>query len=300
MQTNYEVIIIGGSYAGLSAAMALGRASRNTLIIDSNLPCNRHTPHSHNFITQDGETPAAISAKAKEQVMQYPAIQFLKDKALTGTKTEDSFTITTESGKAFTSKKLMFASGVKDIMLPINGLEDCWGISVIHCPYCHGYEVKGQKTAILANGDAAIHYVKLLLQWAKNLTLFTNGDAQFDADQLAKLKEYNVGIVEGKIDKLKHSKGYIEEIIMQNGDVHPFKVMYFKPANEQHCNIPQQLGCELNEFGYIVTDDFQRTTVEGTYAGGDCTTMMRSVANAVAQGSKAGAMINMDLSFEVF
>src|SRR5690606_35998437 len=129
MQTGYEVIIIGGSYAGLSAGMALGRASRNILIIDSNLPCNRHTPHSHNFITLDGETPAAISEKAKQQVLRYPTVTFLKDKAVTGTKANGMFTITTQSGKSFTTSKLLFATGVTDIMPPIGGIEDCWGIS---------------------------------------------------------------------------------------------------------------------------------------------------------------------------
>lgn len=300
MQTNYEVIIIGGSYAGLSAGMALGRASRNILIIDSNTPCNRHTPHSHNFITQDGETPAAISAKAKEQVLRYPTVTFIKDKAITGTKTDGRFTITTESGKSFTTRKLLFAAGIKDIMPPISGFEDCWGISVIHCPYCHGYEVKGQKTAILANGEAPIHYAKLLLQWTKDLTVFTNGDAQFDSEQLAKLKQYNIAIIKGSIAKLKHSKGYVEEIVMQNGDVHNYKVIYHKPANEQHCDIPQQLGCKINEQNLLIVDEMQKTNIPHVYAAGDCITMMRSVSNAVAQGSKAGAVINNEMLFEDF
>ncbi|MEL6971969.1 MAG: NAD(P)/FAD-dependent oxidoreductase, partial [Bacteroidota bacterium] len=149
----FDVIIVGGSYSGLSAAMALGRSLRNILIIDSGLPCNRQTPHSHNFITQDGEQPAAIAEKAKAQVLNYDTIRFLHGKAISGKKTENGFTITTQKEETFTAKKLVFATGVKDIMPDIGGFSACWGISVIHCPYCHGYEVKNEKTGILANGD---------------------------------------------------------------------------------------------------------------------------------------------------
>src|SRR5690606_26609566 len=138
---HFDVIIIGGSYAGLSAAMALGRALRNVLIIDGGSPCNRQTPHSHNFITQDGEKPHIIAEKARTQVLQYPTIKFITGIAHSGFKTEFGFTITTKANETFEAKKLIFATGLKDNMPDIKGFSECWGISVIHCPYCHGYEV---------------------------------------------------------------------------------------------------------------------------------------------------------------
>src|SRR5690606_28226163 len=143
-------IIIGGSYARLSAAMALGRSLRNVLIIDSGLPCNRQTPHSHNFITQDGEKPNVIAEKAKAQVLNYDTIKFYNGTAVSGSKIENGFVITTQTEEKFTAKKLIFATGIKDIMPDIKEFQACWGISVIHCPYCHGYEFRNQKTAILA------------------------------------------------------------------------------------------------------------------------------------------------------
>src|SRR5688500_15844678 len=130
----YDVIIIGGSYAGLSAAMALGRSLRQVLIIDSSKPCNQQTPHSHNFITQDGETPKGIAEKAKAQVLKYDTVKFYNGIATEGTKTENGFEIKTQSGGRFTSKKLLFATGVKDQFPDINGFAECWGISVLHCP----------------------------------------------------------------------------------------------------------------------------------------------------------------------
>ena len=159
---HFDVIIIGGSYSGLSAAMALGRSLRNVLIIDSGLPCNRQTPHSHNFITQDGKQPAVIAGKARTQVLQYNTVRFLNGRAISGKKTENGFTISTQKEEVFTAKKLVFATGVKDIMPDIDGFSACWGISVIHCPYCHGYEVSNEKTGILANGDIAFHYAQLI------------------------------------------------------------------------------------------------------------------------------------------
>ena len=144
----FDIIIIGGSYSGLSAAMALGRALRNVLVIDSGKPCNRQTPHSHNFITQDGKTPEEISTVAKAQVAQYPTIEFYQGVATAAKKEAEAFVIATQQNKSFRAKKLILAMGIKDIMPNIAGFKECWGISVIHCPYCHGYEVKHQKTGI--------------------------------------------------------------------------------------------------------------------------------------------------------
>ena len=138
-RNHFDVIIIGGSYSGLSAAMSLGRSLRQVLVIDSGLPCNKQTPHSHNFITQDGEKPAVISAKAKLQVDIYKTVQFFNGLAVKAFKKNKGFEITTESGDVFTSRKVLFATGVKDLLPEINGFAECWGISVLHCPYCHGY-----------------------------------------------------------------------------------------------------------------------------------------------------------------
>ena len=144
-----DVVILGGSYAGLSAAMALGRAVRNVLIIDSRKPCNIQTPYSHNFITQDGKTPTEISTLAKLQVEKYKSIEFYNGLAVNGLKTIHGFEIITQNGDKFMAKKLIFATGVKDIMPNIKGFAACWGISVIHCPYCHGFEYINEKWEFL-------------------------------------------------------------------------------------------------------------------------------------------------------
>lgn len=297
---SFDVIIIGGSYAGLSAAMSLGRSLRRVLIIDSGLPCNRQTPHSHNFITQDGKKPAAITKKAKAQVLKYATVAFHTGLAINGEKTSDDFIITTQTGNQFTSRKLIFATGIKDIMPDIQGFSQCWGISVIHCPYCHGYEVHNEKTGILAKGDFAFHYAQLVRNLTKNLFIFTNGKAEFSAAQSAKLRQHKIPVIQKEIACLKHKKGKLEQIVFKDNSIFQLKAIYARPAFEQHCNIPAILGCELTEQGLIKTDIVQKTSVPGVFACGDNTSPMRSVAYAVATGNIAGAMVNNSLTEEEF
>jgi len=297
---DFDVIIIGGSYAGLSAAMALGRALRNVLIIDSGLPCNRQTPHSHNFITQDGQKPGSIAEQAKTQVLKYNTVRFLNGLAVAGEQTENGFEITTSQGDKFAAKKLVFATGVKDHMPDIDGFSACWGISVIHCPYCHGYEVKGVRTGILANGDFAFHYAQLIRNWTKDLTVFTNGKSTLTREQSDKMVRHNIPIVEKEIAHLKHESGQVEQIVFKDHSTFDLKAIYSRPEFDQHCKIPETLGCELTEQGLLEVDMVQRTTVPNVFACGDNASMMRSVAYAVAAGNVAGAVVNNTMTEEEF
>lgn len=297
---NFDVIIIGGSYAGLSAAMSLGRSLRKVLIIDSGLPCNRQTPHSHNFITHDGETPAAIAANAKAQVLKYPTVAFLDGFAVTGKQHENGFIVSTAAGDEFQAKKLIFATGIADQMPDIEGFSACWGISVVHCPYCHGYEIRNQKTGILANGKHALHVASLVNNLTGDLTVLTNGKADFDAEELARLNSHGINVVETEVAAITHENGYLKNIVFKDGSEQDFQAVYAGIPFKQHSDIPVSLGCELTEHGHIQVDNFQQTTVEGVYACGDNTTMMRAVANAVASGNLTGAMVNKALIDEQF
>jgi thioredoxin reductase len=299
-KNNFDALIIGGSYAGLSAGMALGRALRNVLIIDNGKPCNSQTPHSHNFLTQDGKTPKEISNLAKEQVLKYKTIQFYDGLAVSGSKTETGFEIETQSGEKFRAKKLIFATGIKDKMPSIKGFSECWGISIIHCPYCHGYEYCNDKTGILANGEMAFEMGKLISNWTKDLTVFTNEKSTLTEEQSEKLAKHNIKVVENEIDSFEHNKGQIENIHFKDGSKTTIKALYARPAFEQHCTISEQLGCELTEQNYIKIDTFQKTTQHGIFACGDNTTPMRSVANAVAMGALSGVMVNRELTEEEF
>jgi thioredoxin reductase len=185
-------------------------------------------------------------------------------------------------------------------MPAIDGFSECWGITVIHCPYCHGYEVRDQPTGILGNGEYAYEFSTFILNWTKDLTVFTNGASTLSTEQAAKLKSHNVKLVETEIQKLEHSSGYLNNILFKDGTSIAVKALYARPAFEQHCSIPQMLGCELSEEGYIKIDPFQKATVPGVFACGDNTTRMRSVANAVSMGTLAAIVVNKEIIFEDF
>lgn len=293
---NFDIIIIGGSYSGLSAAMALGRSMRNVLIIDSGVPCNRQTPHSHNFITQDGEKPSLIAEKAKTQVLKYPTVKFLNGLAIDGKKIENGFLVTCQSGETFKASKLIFATGIKDLMPDIKGFSECWGISVVHCPYCHGYEFREQKTGIIANGERAMHVASLVNNLTDNITILTSGKAEFSSDQIKKLQKHHIKVVETEIVEIEHENGHIKNVVFNDGNKIDFNVVYAAVPFKQHSDLPSLLGCELTESGYVKIDSFQKTTVNGIYACGDNANMMRSVSNAVASGTFTGAMANKELT----
>ena len=299
-QKNFDVIIIGGSYSGLAAAMALGRALKQVLVIDNGEPCNRQTPYSHNFITQDGKTPKEIAALAREQVQKYDTIKFFNGLAVNGAETENGFSIQTANGEMFTAKKLIFATGIKDRMLNINGFAECWGISVLHCPYCHGYEVRDSATGILGNGEYGFEFSGLISSWTNELTLYTNGKSTLTPEQTETLKSHHIDIIEKEIEKLDNNKGQLQNIRFKDGTISLINTLYTRPPFEQHCPIPMTLGCDLSQDGYIKIDSSQKTKVHGIYACGDNTSRLRTLANVVAAGTTTGMMLNREIIFENF
>ncbi len=295
---DFDVIIIGGSYSGLGAAMALGRALRKVLIIDSGKPCNLQTPHAHNFLTQDGKTPKEIAILGKQQVAKYDTIEFYNGLAISGKVTEKGFEILTSTHQKFSAIKLIFATGITDVIPNIPGFKDCWGISILHCPYCHGYEVKDKITGILGNGDFGFDFSKLIRNWTKNLTLFTNGKSSLTPEQTEILQKQHIMVVEKEIEAFEHSNGSLRNLFFKDGSKTLVSAIYTNVPFEQHCLIPEQLGCELTEEGYIKVDTLQKTSVLNIYACGDNSSRMRTLVNAVSMGTTAGMMLNKEFVLE--
>ena len=297
---NFDVIIIGASYSGLAAAMALGRSLRQVLIIDSGKPCNSQTPYSHNFLTHDGKTPMEIATLAKRQVKKYNTVHFFNGLVTSGIKIENGFEIHVASGETFRAGKLIFATGIRDILPGIDGFEACWGISVLHCPYCHGYEVRNEKTGVMGNGEIGFEFSRLISNWTNDLTLFTNGRSTLTAAQTEKLETHHIQIVEKEIERLEHINGYIQNISFKDGTTFFIKAIYAPVPFVQHCHVPETLGCELTDEGYIKIDAFHKTTIDGIFSCGDNVIRMRTVANAVAMGTTTGMMVNKEIILEKF
>lgn len=299
-KNHFDVIIVGGSYAGLSAALSLGRALRNVLIIDGNEPCNRYTARAHNFLAHDGDSPSDISDKARSQMEKYETIQFVSGLATKGTTTQNGFEITTNANGRYFAEKLIFASGVRDILDEIEGLQSCWGKSVLHCPYCHGYEAHHQKTGIIGNGDLGFEHARTVSQWSRDLTVFTNGIAEFTKEQKDALIRNKIEIIEKKVRKLENNNGQIQAVRFNDGSQFELEILYTKPPFVQQTEIPLHLGCALTEQGLLEVDAFQRTNITGVFACGDNSTFGRSIAVAVQTGSIAGVFCNKELTDEAF
>lgn len=295
-----DVIIIGGSYAGLSAGLSLGRSGRHVLIIDAGEPCNKKTPHSHNFLTRDGSRPLEINHIAREQVTSYPTISFMDGLVTSVNLTDTIFEITTKDKQAFRTRKVLFATGIKDTIPITPGFEDCWGISILHCPYCHGYEVKNKRLGVLANGDMGYEMAKTLNQWSDKLTLYTNGTSTLSPEEVNMLNKNDILVIENCIKEIEHENGKITSLHFEDTPPDDVEAIFTQLPFIQHCSIPEEMGCEITEKGFIKVDRTMQTSVPGVYAAGDCLTHFRSVANAVAQGNKAGATINHKLIEEKF
>jgi thioredoxin reductase len=294
----FDVIVIGGTYSGLSAALALGRFSRNILILDQDLPANRFSKNTQNFLTQDGSDRKELVFTTKKQILKYPGINYLTDFAINGERTEDGFLIKTEKGDFFTSKKLIFATGVQDVLPEIQGFKECWGTSVIHCPYCHGYELRNLKTVIFGSSEFAFNTAALIHTLTSDLTIVTESLSDFTDVQLEKLNDYNIRVIENPVSEIQHYQGRMKKVILKNKNELEAQVLYTSLSFSQRSKIPEQLGCSITDAGLISVNHEQQTTISGVYACGDNSSGMRSVSSAVYTGSLAGAIVNQELSKE--
>jgi thioredoxin reductase len=292
----FEAIIVGGSFAGLSAALALGRSMRQVLVIDGGKPCNWQVPQAHNLVTHDGANPREIARLAHQQVANYPTITFRKGLAVAAEQIEGGFTVKTDEGAVFRTRKLLFATGVLDLMpTDIQGFTDCWGISIAQCPYCHGYEVRDLPTGVMANGDWIFDFLKTIRHWTPRLSLFTNGPSALTEPVLAQLQRRHIQVVETPLKALHHQNGHLQMAEMTDGTTVEIRALYTKLPFRQHCSIPVELGCNTTEDGLIQVDFLQKTSVAGVFAAGDATTPMRALSVAIAAGTTAGAVLNREL-----
>lgn len=291
MVNSFDVIIIGGSYAGMSCALALGRSLRKVLILDFEEPCNRFAPHAHNFLGSDDMPVEELRKRALNDLSKYETVKIINELASNCHKTSSGFEVITSNEKKYYSRKLVIATGIRDELEEIPGLQECWGISAIHCPYCHGYEYHSRPTGIIIKGSPAIHHAQLISNWSNDVYLFTNGDPELTEERIKSITDLGVKMIETPIRELKHNKGYLKSIITTDGMEFMLDAVYVSPTTTQQCTIPVALGCELDDKGLIGTDSLQRTNVDGVYACGDCNSN-RSLAGAVYTGSMAGASVN--------
>ncbi len=295
----YDAIVIGGSFAGLSAATYIARARRSVCIIDAGAPRNRFATHSHGFLAQDGSNPAAMLATAREQVAAYQTTTFIEGKAIGASGESGAFSVSLENGEVVEAARLVLAYGISDELPDLPGLKERWGKSVIHCPYCHGFEFSDQRLGVLSMSPMSVHQAMLIAEWGPT-TLFLNGEAPVDESALADLRKRGVAIEAAPIKALHGEGAALSAIEFADGRTTAVDALYLAVRNRQNSDIAQQLGCEMEDmpFGSIIRTDAQKnTTVSGVYAAGDIARGMQSATFASADGVMAGVAAHQSMVF---
>ncbi|HEX5073081.1 MAG TPA: NAD(P)/FAD-dependent oxidoreductase [Gemmatimonadaceae bacterium] len=293
----HDAIVIGGSFAGLSAALYIARARRSVCIIDTGLPRNRFARHSHGFFANDGASPHAMLATARSQVAAYPTVTFVDAAAVTAMKTADGFSVTLASGDVLESVRLVLAFGISDELPGIPGLAERWGNSVLHCPYCHGYEFSRQRLGVLHLSPKSIHQALLISEWGPT-TLYLDGGPEPDDESLAALRKRQVSLEPAMVKALHGDGSRLSSIELADGRLSPTDALYIGPRTRLNSGIAQQLGCELDDapLGAIIRTDAEKmTTVPGVFAAGDITRGAHTVTFAAADGVTAGLAVHRSL-----
>jgi thioredoxin reductase len=291
-----EVIIVGGSFAGISAATQLARGRRRVLVIDGGLRRNRFAHAAHGFLGQDGRDPADIQAEGRRQLLLYPSVTWIDGTVTAAAPAERGFRVQTGDGETHEAKRLVVATGVKDELPNIAGLAERWGKSVFFCPYCDGYELGQQPAGVLATRPNAFHQAMMLPDWGPT-TFFTNGIVTLDAEQQAELARRGTTIEPRRVVRISGERADLE---LENGSRVALAGIFIPPRTSMASPVAEMLGCAFEDGPagpIIATGPTKETSVAGVFACGDAARAMASVALAVADGVMAGSAAHQSLIF---
>jgi len=303
----YDVIVVGGGPAGLSAALALGRTRRSTLVVDSGEPRNAPAAHMHNFISRDGTPPAEMRAIAREEIGRYDSVELRDDEAIDAQPLPGvGFEVSLAGSDAVQGRRLVLATGVIDEHPPIEGLSEHWGRGVYHCPYCHGYEVSDMPVAVLGTSPAAVNLAVHLTRLSDDVALLTNGADELEEATAMVLGNAGVRIIHAPVTRLEGHDGQLEQVVFTNGDALARQAVFSAVSTmRQRSTLPLRLGCAMLPDDAVEIDELGRTSVNGVFAAGDMARRstggrMAAVITAAASGTVAGAAADKDLLAEEF
>ncbi|WP_251092402.1 NAD(P)/FAD-dependent oxidoreductase [Streptomyces sp. Caat 7-52] len=296
----YEVVVVGGGAAGLSAALVLGRARRRTLVVDAGEPRNAPAAHMQGYLSRDGMSPAKFLAVGREEIARY-GVELVRDRVV-GAARDADFTVVLAGGRTVRARQLVIATGLRDELPPVPGLAERFGRDVVHCPYCHGWEVRDLPTGVLAGTALSVHQALMVTQWSKDVRLFLHevGESELTEEDRRRLRAAGVVVVPGAVAELVVADDRLTGVRLADGTVHDREVLYAAPRAVPNNDLLVKLGAELREtpFGsYPVIDERGLTSVPGLWAAGNASGFAEQVINAASRGYRAGSAINADLLF---
>ncbi|WSF64503.1 NAD(P)/FAD-dependent oxidoreductase [Streptomyces sp. NBC_01352] len=292
----YEVVVVGGGAAGLSAALVLGRARRRTLVVDAGEPRNAPAAHMQGYLSRDGMSPAEFLAVGREEIARY-GVELVRDRVVDVRK---GFAVDLAGGRTVHARRLVIATGLKDELPEVAGLAERFGRDVLHCPYCHGWEVRDRAFGVLATTPMGVHQALIVSQWSKDVTFFlhTVAEEELSDDDLRRLAAAGVKVVPGEVSELITEDDRLTGLRLADGTTHDREVLFVAPRAVPQTDLLRRLGAELREtpFGaYPVADETGLTTVPGVWSAGNAMGFAEQVVNAAAGGYRAAATLNGEL-----
>jgi len=289
----FDVVIVGGGAAGLSAALVLARARRRVMIVDAGNPRNGVSEHLHGYLTRDGQSPTQLLAAGRKEVLEYGG-EMTTGTAIGIEQTEDGgFLVQTDATASLEARTVLVATGLRDELPNIAGLQDRWGVDVLHCPYCHGYEVRDTPIGVLGgdNRPFTIHQASLVRQWSDDVVFFPNR-IELTGTERERLTVRGIRIVEGDVAGVSVADGRLDGVELASGQVVPLSVVFVGPRFVPRDALLTDLGCEADENGWVVTDPAGSTSMPGVWAAGNVSDSPAQLITAAAAGSKAAIALN--------
>lgn len=294
----YDVLIAGGGAAGLSAALVLSRARRSVVVVDAGQPRNAPAAHMHGFLGSDGLPPADLLAAGRREILGYGAgLVHGTVTAITRPATGGGvpqFEVTLDGGVTMAARRILVSTGLRDDVPDIPGLRERWGRDVLHCPYCHGFEVRDQPLGVIGGTSEAILHAQIIRQWSDDIVYFANGTPVGDTDR-ERFRARNIAIVDGRIAELAIEDDHLTGVVLVSGHVVTRAAVFVRPRFVPNAGLLAGLDCESDSNGWTTTDPSGRTSVPGVWAAGNAVNPRAQVITAAGEGSAAAIAINNDL-----